>query len=187
MTKNNLQSHVLIVTFSRGENLMISKIRKIHINIPYTLAFVITLIVVSNLFSWALNHDYICIITGKSMNPTIQCHGLCFVNHYYSDIKRGDIVIVDKETEPKNLIKRVTGVPGDHVKFSYGDYYLNDEKNPDIYSEGVPYSFGPHSDYYIEDDMYFVMADNRIISYDSRAFGPVRKDEIIGKVVFFID
>ena len=167
---------------------MIMKKRKIRIrNISYVLAFVVTLILLLNLYSWAKKKDYIYVITGKSMNPTIQEHGVCFINHNYTDIKRGDIVIVDKDTEPKDLIKRVTGVPGDHIKFSYGDYYLNDEKNPDVYSEGVPYSFGPHSEYYIEDDMYFVMGDNRIISYDSRAFGPVRKDEILGKVVFILD
>ncbi len=161
--------------------------KRIIRNIPYVLAFVVTIIVLSNFISWAKKKDYIYKITGKSMYPTIQGHGFCFVDHNFTEIKRGDIVIVDKESEPKYLIKRVTGVPGDHIKFSYGDYYLNDEKNPDVYSEGVPYSFGPHSEYYIEDDMYFVMGDNRIVSYDSRAFGPVRKDEILGKVVFFID
>ena len=72
-------------------------------------------------------------------------------------------------------------MPNDTVEIKNGKIYVNDEE---IEEE---YAYGQTSDYdkiTLGDDEYFILGDNRPISKDSRYFGPVKKDEIIGKVIF---
>ena len=61
--------------------------------------------------------------------------------------------------------------------------YINDEKMDD------KYAYGMTSDYdriTLKSDEYFILGDNRLISKDSRYFGPIKEKEIKGKVVFRI-
>ena len=72
-------------------------------------------------------------------------------------------------------------MPNDTVEIKNGKIYVNDEE---IEEE---YAYGQTSDYdkiTLKDDEYFILGDNRPISKDSRYFGPVKEDEIIGKIIF---
>ena len=69
-----------------------------------------------------------------------------------------------------NFIKRVVAVGGDHVKILGGHVILNGRRQPDSYIR--------------PDDQYFMMGDNRGQSADSREWGPVKKDWIIGQAFF---
>ena len=72
-------------------------------------------------------------------------------------------------------------MPGDTVSIRDNTIYVNGEEVEE------DYAYGETSDYEeitLDDDEYFILGDNRPISKDSRYFGPVKEDEIIGKVIF---
>lgn len=147
----------------------------------------------------------VCIVTGESMNQTLQDgEGLLVLNAFYTP-KRGDIVVfsqTSKENERLNeaLIKRVVGLPGDTVRIDYasGTVYVNDEpvtvldKFPDgsdsyIYlSDGTMHRRGDvELPAVVPEGHLFVMGDNRNNSMDSRysAIGFVDQRRVLGKAV----
>jgi signal peptidase I len=90
------------------------------------------------------------------------------------------------EDSKKNLIKRVIGLPGDEIKVSDGQVYVNGVLLNEPYISS--YTTG---EVYIEalgDNMYFLMGDNRTVSLDSRSdsVGPVDGNTIFGKVLIRI-
>ena len=119
-------------------------------------------------------------VDGASMNKTLE-NGQILLLYKLGSIKRFDIVVLDEEIEDEIIIKRIIGMPNDTVEIKNGKIYVNDEE---IEEE---YAYGQTSDYdkiTLKDDEYFILGDNRPISKDSRYFGPVKEDEIIGKIIF---
>lgn len=102
----------------------------------------------------------------------------------HSDPGRGDMVLFQApEREGTVYFKRVVGVPGDRVELRanrllvngwFKDYVQCDPEDPN------DYSFGP---VLIENDQYFVLGDDLGTSWDSRSFGSISRDRILGKVV----
>lgn len=148
------------------------------------------------------------IVDGESMKPTLQDGDRLIVdkiprtiaridNHQYVP-KRGDIVIFNQSNLPnyigtKQLIKRVVGLPGDRVVVGDGHVTIYNQShlkgfNPDqadgypvnaqITSGNIDLTLGPHE--------IFVCGDNRQYSEDSRYFGPVSLNNIVGKLVLRI-
>jgi signal peptidase I len=132
----------------------------------------------------------------------------------YTPPKRGDIIVFRWPMDIRqNYVKRVMGVPGDHIKVVNKDVYLNGKKLIEPYTQHIfpniePYRdnfpsepFGPVSDrglamlasnvvngeVVVPPDSYFAMGDNRDNSLDSRYWGFVPRDNIIGKpfVIFW--
>jgi len=104
-----------------------------------------------------------------------------------SDPKRGDVVVFKSPAEPeKDYIKRVVALPGDTVSVKNGDVYLNGEKlNESSYlASGVKTYQGAfleeNEQIKVPKEMYFVLGDNRQASSDSREWGFVGKDTVIG-------
>lgn len=111
--------------------------------------------------------------------------------------------IAKYENEPKNLwgkftyhvleinkvsfIKRVIGLPGEHVKIENGKVYINDQElnedylNQDVYTDSLE---GAFIDLYVPENCIFAMGDNRSQSTDSRRFGCVPLEKIESKVAF---
>ena len=99
------------------------------------------------------------------------------------DPSRGDIVIFEQNNSAgRHLIKRVIGVPGDSVSIKSGKVYVNEkivEENYSIYSDNSNF----HK-LLVGDGKFFLLGDNRPISQDSRSWGMVSKEQIIGKAWF---
>jgi signal peptidase I len=93
--------------------------------------------------------------------------------------QRGDIVVFGVASEPKDLIKRLIGLPGETVEVSNGTVYIDGQPLAE------PYIESPSSDVYsarkLGANEYFVMGDNRANSRDSRSFGPIQVENMIGR------
>ena len=119
-------------------------------------------------------------VDGDSMKNTLK-NGDILLLYKLSSINRFDIIVLDEEKDNEKIIKRVIGLPGETVAIKKGKIYINDKVIDD------EYAYGETSDYdkvTLEDDEYFILGDNRLISKDSRYFGPIKENEIKGKIVF---
>ena len=119
-------------------------------------------------------------VDGASMDQTLE-DGQILLLYKLANVDYGDIVVLDEEKEGEIIIKRIIGMPGDTVSIRDNTIYVNGEEVEE------DYAYGETSDYEeitLDDDEYFILGDNRPISKDSRYFGPVKEDEIIGKVIF---
>lgn len=130
------------------------------------------------------------VIPSASMENTILTGDRIFgsrLTYTFGDPERGDIVIFKYPDNEKELfIKRVIGLPGDKVEIRDGLVYLNDSDVPlteDYLPETPTGDFGP---YYVPEDSYFMLGDNRNYSKDSRLWENtyVTRDEVLAKAVF---
>ena len=102
---------------------------------------------------------------------------------FYS-FNRGDVVVFRfPKDESRDFVKRVIGVPGDEVQIRGGRVFVNDRALQEPYVL-VPSSCSVSQTCQIrlKDGEYFVLGDNRPASNDSRDWGPVHLDNIIGRV-----
>ena len=111
--------------------------------------------------------------------------------------KRGDIIVFRYPEDPsKDFIKRVIAVEGDTIEIKNKTIYINGKKAPDNwgrYRDGMNIMAawqGPRDNikpYLVPKDAYFAMGDNRDNSADSRFWGPVRKENLVGRalVIYF--
>jgi len=128
-----------------------------------------------------------------SMFPTIHDGDIVFLSklsYLGANPKRGDIIIFEPPYKSdKALIKRVIGLPGEWMSFENGQILINGKifvENNDHtktdYGQIFPKVQMPQGTR-LGDDEYYVTGDNRDVSYDSRAFGPIKRNEIIGKAL----
>lgn len=95
---------------------------------------------------------------------------------------RGEVVVFRYPLDPKrDFVKRVVGVPGDTVEIRRGGVYVNGQPLTEPYVTH-PLNSESVAPRVIRENEYFVMGDNRLASNDSRDWGPVPLDMIIGKV-----
>lgn len=129
------------------------------------------------------------VVDGISMEPNFHDSEFLIVsrvNYLLGKPDHGDIVVFHFPDNPReDYIKRVIGVPGDTVEIRDTQVYVNGN----LLDE--PYINEPCNDLSCDDgiwqlapDEYFMMGDNRNRSSDSRIFGPVQREYIIGEVVF---
>ncbi len=119
-------------------------------------------------------------VDGDSMKNTLK-NGDILLLYKLSSINRFDIIVLDEEKDNEKIIKRVIGMPGETIAIKKGKIYINDKVIDD------EYAYGETSDYNnvtLRDNEYFILGDNRLISKDSRYFGPIKENEIKGKIVF---
>lgn len=89
----------------------------------------------------------------------------------------------NKPGDRKNLIKRVIAEPGDLVRISDGRVYLNGSQLAEPYVREF-YEELDFEEQRVPEGHYFVLGDNRPHSLDSRSFGFIKKEDIIGKTIF---
>lgn len=137
-------------------------------------------------FAFLLTHYFfftIFIVNGASMDTTLANNDMMFVNRiYYKNhpVARGDIIALYFPGEvEKKFVKRVVGLPGETVTISEGSVSINGVLISEPYINGVQTK--PDQTVVLEGDEYYVMGDNREVSSDSRIWGPLPKNYIIGK------
>lgn len=128
-------------------------------------------------------------VTGYSMYPTFDDGQILILNKTKKEYKRFDVVVVNYNGE--KLIKRVIGLPGEHIQYKNNKLYVNGK----YVEESFLNSDVKTNDFdiidlmitsFIPKDSYLVLGDNRENSTDSRVFGFVKKDDILGTTVFSI-
>lgn len=124
-------------------------------------------------------------VPSDSMNPTLRSGDSVLVAKFayrLADPQRNSLVVFESPTDTnKILMKRVVGVAGDRVAVRDGVLFVNGERKSEPY---VNYRltdstfFGPAR---VPEDHVFVMGDNRSNSVDSRSFGAVPEEDLLGE------
>jgi len=105
----------------------------------------------------------------------------------FNDYGRGDVVVFEPPTEFRGdgtpFIKRIIGLPGDRVAIHDGAVYVDEVRleEPYVRDDERTEANGPASSWVIAPGDLFVLGDNRENSSDSRVFGPVRRDSVVGR------
>ncbi len=128
------------------------------------------------------------IVSGSSMDPTFQNGQYLIVDELSYNIgnpARGDVIVFKYPKNPSQyFIKRVIGLPGETVNIDTTGHVSIKDKDGNSVALNEPYVVYPSdqaSSSTLGADQYFVMGDNRAGSFDSRAWGPVARNLIIGK------
>ena len=130
-------------------------------------------------------------IPSESMEPSLRVNDRLLVNKLNTDPDRGEIVVFKRppgEAEGptnKDLIKRVIAVGGDTVEGKVDGVYVNGKKVDEPYVKGG-ITGGPFEPVKVERGHVWVMGDNRGNSADSRVFGPIDIDTIVGRATMRI-
>lgn len=106
--------------------------------------------------------------------------------HYlFRPPRRGEIVVFEAPLDPgRDYIKRVIGVPGDTVSIHDGGVWVNGKKLSEPYINGAPTMVWGQSRWTVPPGNFFVLGDNRTGSSDSREWGFVPLQNMIGKATF---
>ena len=129
------------------------------------------------------------VVSGASMVPTFDSGDYLIideVSYRFEPPERGDVVVFRFPLEPKKfLIKRVAGLPGETVEIKGDMITVTNSLHPGgfVWAQGVFASSGRRAEQKVTlaDDEYFVLGDNRDQSADSRLWGPLKRELIIGR------
>ena len=130
------------------------------------------------------------IVSGDSMKPNLHNGDLLLerkIDYNGTNIKRFDIVVIKEGKE--EIIKRIIGLPGEHISYKNNKLYVNGEVLKETFD------FRNTTDFNLEEvctcsvipsGKYLVLGDNRPISKDSRYIGLIDEDNILGKAIYRI-
>ena len=132
------------------------------------------------------------IVSGSSMDPTLNNGNILILNKLAKTYNRDDIVVIDVKVKGKRerIVKRIIGLPGETVKYDNNILYINGKRTHDDFRMKTrDYDLSKYTEYdKIPEGYYFVLGDNRTNSMDSRDYkiGLVKKSQILGKPIFRI-
>lgn len=128
-------------------------------------------------------------VSGSNMEPTFKDGDNILINkmsYKLHSVKRNDVVVVKQEGSEHNyyVVQRVIGLPGEKVKISNGEVYINGKVLNEKYNFPLMKNGGlALEEITLDDDEYFMLCDNRNDCEDSRnaSVGNVLKNNIVGK------
>jgi signal peptidase I len=129
-------------------------------------------------------------VRGQSMDPNFENGDYLIVDeitYRFRAPERGEVIVFKFPFDTsQRFIKRVIGLPGETVDIKDGKITIYDDAGPVVLDESE-YNIGQFSgddiNVRLAHNEYFVMGDNRDFSFDSRRFGPITEDYIIGRVI----
>lgn len=167
---------------------ILKKVGEFIMDIAETVTFVGSLFIVVYLFIAQPNE-----VNGSSMDTTFANGEMIMTNklaYKFGEPMHGDVVVFESlENKDIDYIKRIIGLPGDRIKIENNIVYRNDmpldenyiQQPTDLIQGGY---LRESEEVVVPPNHIFVMGDNRPHSSDSRFFGPVPINNIIGKVFF---
>ena len=130
------------------------------------------------------------LVDGASMDPNFATSDYLIVDeltYKFEAPKRGDVVVLRPPFETsKYFIKRIVGLPGERVVVGAKQTYIYNNENPEGMLLDEPYvkfKSDKVTDLKLSDTEYFVMGDNREVSFDSRSWGALPKEDITGRAL----
>jgi signal peptidase I len=128
------------------------------------------------------------IVSGSSMLPTFETGNYIIVDelsYRLEEPQRGEVVIFKYPNDPKQyFIKRIIALPNETIEIKNGEIYIKNQKYPEGFQLEEEYIVFRKEDSFnlnLSDDEYFVMGDNRPASSDSRIWGALPRDLIVGR------
>jgi signal peptidase I len=138
-------------------------------------------------------------VSGESMMSTLHDGELILTNkieYRFRQPERGDVITFKAPKDPKkDYIKRIIGLPGEKIEISNNQIKIYNKEQPDgfilketylddfqVTDPGLYFRADEATE--IPTNEYMTMGDNRLNSYDSRAWGTLKKEAIIGKAWF---
>jgi len=132
-------------------------------------------------------------VKGNSMYPTYHDKEYILTDKISYKLRlpeRGEVIILKSPKNPDiDFIKRVVGMPGETIEITNGQVLVNKQEIKEQYYQGKTPTFPggfikEGQEVVVPENMFFVMGDNRPGSSDSREFGFVPFDNIVGRVFF---
>ncbi len=128
------------------------------------------------------------IVSGKSMYPTFDDGQYLVVDeltYHFNHPERGDVIIFHFPNNTKEyFIKRIIGLPGETISIESGKVKIVNSEHPDGFFLTEPYAPDKLTDaapVTLDNTHYYVMGDNRGASYDSRSWGTLSSNLIVGR------
>jgi signal peptidase I len=154
-------------------------LRRIFLDIVETILLSVVLFLGINSVSSRIRVESI------SMQPTLYAGNYVLVNklsYRWGNPSRGDVIVFRYPPDPTQVpyIKRIIGLPGDHIRIAEGKVYINDQQLDEPY---IKVSTLQGGEWTVPADSLFVMGDNRNNSSDSRSWGMVPIENVIGKAL----
>ncbi len=124
-------------------------------------------------------------VVGPSMEPNLYNENMVLVETItpkFDKFNRFDMVVIEY-SNPKYIIKRIVGLPNEKIRYTDNKLYVNDVLVEEKFKiNGITEDF----EITVPDGKYYVLGDNSIDSADSRIFGAVEENNIIGKPILKI-
>ncbi len=130
------------------------------------------------------------LVYGSSMEPNFETGDYLIIDeltYKLSSPKRGDVIVLVPPDQPtKHFIKRIVGLPGEKITVKGKDVTIVNKEHPEGMLLNEPYvTFQSTKEavHTLTNNEYFVMGDNRAVSFDSRSWGPLPAQNITGKAM----
>ncbi len=125
-------------------------------------------------------------VYGQSMEPNLHTNERLVIeklSYHFHGPRRGDVIVLhDPGGSPELLIKRVIGLPGERITLANGKVFVDGVPLDEPYL--TQETQGGGRSWIVPPFSVFVLGDNRSASRDSRIFGPVALDQILGRALF---
>lgn len=128
-------------------------------------------------------------VVGESMSPRYKNNQRVFVNrlaYVFSKPKTGDVVVVQHPfKKDTRILKRIAAGSGTEIHLQWGRLFFNKERVGDVHYKSIFFDeYGARREkWHVPEHSYFLLGDNPAQSSDSRHFGLVHKNTIVGRVI----